>query len=229
MAKPRKSYGLWVTGIVLRGLLGAALLALFLFLFWRVFFSGRMPADMRRLAPNETLAAAYRADGDLSLFRQEQATVTKVDGYNYGYFAVPRCVFIENAGQVQAVFRYNNSTLKNVARDLGLDAALPRGEEVFDVTLVVARGEGDDLAYTRVSPSSATVDTTALYTYFLYTFDGVFLDDTVRLVDLDVYYPKDGADYSADSRGTLRLYDAALPRRAVRLSARERRALERFS
>jgi len=234
MGAPRKSYRLWVLGGVLRALCGLLILAVVLLLLWRVYFSGILPKSMKRLSPNPTLKAAYAASGgELELFTQKQATITKVDGYNYGYFGVPRFVFIPAASQVQVVLRYNNSTLKKVQSDLGLEAPLPRGQEIFDVTVVSVRDltpddttdnedGNENIGQTRVVPTSVQVDTTALYTYFLYTFDGVDVGADVLAIYLDIYY---GTDYSQKALGTLRLYHYQTERQSVRLTAKERRAL----
>ncbi len=233
MGAPRKSFKLWVLGIVLRALFGLLILAMVLLLLWRVYFSGILPKEMKRLAPNDTLKAAYAAEGEFEMFTQKQATITKVDGYNYGYFGVPRFVFIPAASQVQVVLRYNNSTLKKVQSDLGLAEPLPRGKEIFDVTAVVVRdltpgdttdnADGNEnIGQTRVAATAVSVDTTALYTYFLYTFDGVDMGNDVLAVYLDIYY---GTDYTEKALGTLRLYHYQTERLPVRLSAKERRAL----
>lgn len=233
MGAPRKSFKLWVLGGVLRALCGLLIFAMIALLLWRVYFSGILPRDMKRLTVNDTLKAAYAEAGDLAVFTQKQATITKVDGYNYGYFGVPRFVFIPAAAEVQVVLRYNNSTLKKVQQDLGLEEPLKRGEQIFDVTAVIVRDltpddttdnedGNENIGQTRVAPTAVKVDTTALYTYFLYTFDGVDTGEDVLAVYLDVYY---GTDYSERALGTLRLYHYQTERQPVRLTAKERRAL----
>ena len=233
MGAPRKSFKLWVLGGVLRALCGLLILAIVLFWVWRVGFSRILPKEMKRLDVNDTLQTAYAEAGDLFMFTQKQATITKVDGYNYGYFGVPRFVFIPAASEVQVVLRYNNSTLKNVQNDLGLSEPLPRGEVVFDVTVVIVRDltpddttdnedGNENIEQTRVAPTDVKVDTTALYTYFLYTFDGVDTGEDVLAVYLDVYY---GTDYSERALGTLRLYHYQTERQTVRLTRKERRML----
>ena len=77
-------------------------------------------------------------------------------------------------------------------------------------------------------PTDRVIDTTSLYTFILYTFDGVDPDNDVLTVYLDVYYGED-VDYTADPLGTLRLYHCDFPREAVKLSRRERKALESYS
>ena len=206
MAKPRKSFYLWIAGRALYWLLGFGIFLMTAFLFWRIYFSGLLPREMKGLSANESIKAAYATYGeDLRLLTQEQNTHTRTDE-NYGYFSVPRFVFIPEAKQVQVVFCYNNSTLKYTAEKYDLDARPPRGEEIFDVSLVeisdlTPEDKSDNvdgskaLAKTRIAPTSYTVTTTALYTYFCYTFDGVTVEPDTVAVFFDIYY-EDDIDYS---------------------------------
>ena len=166
---------------------------------------------------------------------KQLSTHTRTDE-NYGYFAVPRFVFIPEAKQVQVIFRYNNSTLKYTAEKYGLAAHPPRGEEIFDVSLVeicdltpdnkADNMDGSDtLGKTRVAPTSYTVTTTSLYTYFCYTFDGVEVESDTVAVFFDIYYKGD-LDYSKPAYGTLRLYHHGEIWQTVKLTARDRRALK---
>lgn len=237
---PGRSYAMMVTGFVLRSLFSLLIIFICLLLGWRVFISNRLPFDFKRIHPNQTLANAYRENGEvLTLFTQGQATTTKAES-NYGYFSIPRFVFIEEANQVQVVFRYNNSTLEAVQRDLGLAEEPPRGVEVFDVTLVTVtdltpEDDSDNvdgssaLQKVRTAPTGEPmIETTLLYTYFLYTFDNVSTDDGVLAVFMDIYYG-DTPDYATEALGTLRLYHYQSSRTPVELSGKERRALGAFA
>lgn len=235
MAKPRKSFYLWVAGKALYWLLGFGIFLMTAFLFWRIYFSGLLPKEMKGLTANDNLKAAYAACGDdLQLLTQEQSTHTRTDE-NYGYFAVPRFVFIPEAAQVQIIFRYNNSTLKYTQQKYGLAERPPRGEEIFDVSLVeiydlTPDNKSDNvdgsetLGKTRVAPTSHTVTTTALYTYFCYTFDGVTVDPDTITIFFDIYY-QDDIDYGKTAYGTLRLYHHEEVWQTVKMTARDRRAL----
>ena len=236
MAKPRKSFYLWVTGKVLYFLLGFGIFLMTAFLFWRIYFSGLLPKEMKGVQANDTLKAVYATVGDdLKLMTQEQSTHTRTEN-NYGYFAVPRFVFIPEAEQVQVIFRYNNSTLKYTEQKYNLAERPPKGEEIFDVSLVSVYDmtpddpsdnvDGSDtLGKTRVAPTSYTVTTTALYTYFCYTFDGVTVEPETITVFFDIYYKGD-IDYGKTAYGTLRLYHHEEVWQEVGLTARDRRALE---
>ena len=216
MARPRKSYYWWIAGKILYGLLGLAIFVMVAFLLWRVYFSGKIPKEVKGVVSNERLVALYAEKGeDIELLTQEQATVTKGEE-NYGYFSVPQFVYIPEISQVQVLFRYNNSTLKYTQRDFELAERPARGTEVFDVSLVTITDQTPDdptdnkdgsesLAKTRTAPTSHTVTTTALYTYFVYTFDDVTVKDDTLVLYFDIYYGE-AVDYEATPYGTLRLY-----------------------
>ena len=104
-------------------------------LIWRLCSSGD-PEEVKYLMGNDALYEAYDKHGkDLVLQYQNQDTITRAE-YNAGYFSITQYVFIPEAKQVQLVFRYNNSTIKNLASDYGLAEIPEKGEDLFDVTLV---------------------------------------------------------------------------------------------
>ena len=238
MAKPRKSYRLWILGKVLYWLVGFAIFAMTAFLVWRVFFSGKIPKEVKGLAPNAVLAETYAARGEeMVLQTQGQGTMTRGDA-NYGYFGVPQFVFIPEAAQVQVLFRYNNSTLEATARDFSLPEEPPRGEEVFDVTLLAVKDltpedksdnqDGSEtLGKERIKPTSHTITTTWLYTYILYTFDGVTVTDDTITVFFDIYY-KGAVDYEKTPYGSLRLYHEESVWVPVDLTRADKKALEGY-
>ncbi len=184
---------------------------------WRVFFSANMPKNIDALTPNASLREAYAAHGDeISLLYQDQASITRAEK-NYGYFSVPECVFIPEANQVQVVFRYNNGTLTDLARDYGMAKAPDKSGEYFDVTLVRTRDltpenadDNDDPATLEkerfwCDPTLTVRETTSLYTYYRYTFTGVSVEDVTAGVFVDIYYNAD-IDYHAEAYGTLCVY-----------------------
>lgn len=237
---PRASYTLHVIGKTAKALFALVIFAICAALLWRVFFSAKLPKQMKTVEPNATLRAAYDAcGGELSAFTQEQSSTTRGE-YNYGYFSVQRSVIFEKAGQIQLVFRYNDSTLEATAKDHGLENAPEKGVEVYDVSLLVLRDltpedksdntDGSEtVAQERIFPTSHTVTTTSLYTYFLYTFDGITLDD-VLVIYLDVYYPNGApVNYEEEPYGTLRIYHEESERVDVKLSGKEKAAIEAYS
>ena len=237
MGKPRASFALWITGHVIKGLFSALIFSMCALLFWRVFFSGILPRDMKRLEPNAALKQALDANGTLTLFTQEQTSVTRGEG-NEGYFGVPRFVFITEADQVQVVLRYNNGTLKSIREDFGLDVVPARGERIFDTTLALITDltpedktdnkDGDpNLKKDRIAPTTCTVDTTLLYTYYLLTFDNVKVAEDTLVVYLDIYFGQD-VSYDEQALGTLRLYHNEEPRIEEELSRKEQKAIAAF-
>jgi hypothetical protein len=148
---------------------------------------------------------------------------------------VTHVYLVPAAKQVQLTFRYNNSTLKHVKEDYALAEVPGRGVEIFDVSVVritdITPDDTSDnvdgnenLKKERFAPSSRVINTTGLYTYVLYTFDGVAMTADTITAYLDVYYSAD-VDYSKDAYGTLRLYHTEDPKLPVELSGKERKAL----
>lgn len=200
---------------------------------WRVFSSGD-PDEVKYLMGNDALYEAYEKHGnDLVLQYQMQDTITTAK-YNRGYFSVTQYVFIPEAKQVQLVFRYNNSTIKNVARDYGLDTIPDKSEELFDLTLITTTDKtpenrednqnNDALAMKRYYPSTATRTETSLYTYYRFVFDNIEVTPDMLYVFADIYYEGD-LDYEKRPLGTLCLYDDESPWVSYKLSRTERKML----
>ena len=166
---------------------------------WRVFISANIPKSIDSLTPNEQLSAAYDSMGDeLRFLYQDQLSLTYGKD-SKGYFGVPDFVFIPDADQVQIVFRYNNSTLRHLAEDFGLPDVPDKESELFDVTLLkvidLTPENADDsdnpdaVLKTRIAPTSVQRDTTLLYTYYRFVFDGIHIEeDEIASIFLDVYY-----------------------------------------
>ena len=186
---------------------------------WRIFMLDT-PTSLKRIVPNETVCSAYEENGEsLTLYYQEQATITRAEE-NSGYFGAPYVTFIKEADQVQVVFRYNLSTLKHVKEDYSLEGIPSRDGMHFDVTLSKSTdltpenaedNSGNDPAsvgQTRFYPTSYTTYQNSLYNYVKYIFDGVSVDEDTLAIFLDVYYSED-VDYSKEAYGTLCLYDYA--------------------
>ena len=194
-------------------------------LIWRMVTS-RDPKSMCVLIPNDALLLAYEEDGEELLMQYQNLTTvtngkTKDGTSNAGYFSVTQYVFIPKADQVQLVFRYNNSTLKHLAEDYGLDEIPPKDGTYFDVSLVRSidltpnnrednyNDDGttpENIKTERFLPSSFERDTTALYTYYRYVFEGVSVTEDTVGVFADVYYLED-LDYTERAYGTVCIYN----------------------
>ncbi len=243
----RVSRGFRITGRVIKYLFFTLIFAVIALLLWRIFSSGD-PKTMKALTPNDKLCAAYEEHGeDLTLFRQEQKSITSGKD-NYGYFSVTSCVFIPEANQIQIVVRYNNSTLRALSEDFRLSEVPDREAELFDISLTVATdltpentddNAGNDpasVAFTRVHPASVSADTKNLYNYRRLVFDldtaGLSLDELLEdglllAVYADVYYNQ-AIDYQEYAYGTLCLYDYLSEKIDVKLSSADRKALEAY-
>ena len=238
MAKPRKSYYWWIAGKILYGLLGLGIFVMVLFLLWRVLFSGGTPKEFEHLAPNDALVELYEAKGEDMVLRTQEHEIFTRDEDNNGYFAAPRLVYIPEANQMQVLLRYNNSTLEATKHDFGLDHEPPRGELVFDVSLLKIKDltpddlsdnkDGSDtLGEERVAPTSHIIETTKLYTFILYTFEGVVLTDDIIVMYLDIYYGG-AVDYGSDAYGTIRMYHKDAPWIDLELTKNDKAALSAY-
>ena len=199
-----------------------------IFFIWRAFFSTIIPAEVRSLSPNPVLKNAYEAalsEGkELTVFYQEsQYDTTTVRDKNYSYFSAKEARFIQEANQVQLLFRYNNATIRHLVEDYKLTEIPDRSSELYDVTLYVAYdltpddltdNAGNDPAsvkFVRYHATASTPASTLLYNYHRMTFDGLDMtvtDTPVLAVYVDVYYLGD-LDYEAEPYGTICIYDYA--------------------
>ena len=197
-----------------------------IFFIWRAFFSTAIPAEVKFLSPTPALRDAYKAalaEGkELTVFYQEsQYDTTTVRDKNYSYFSAKEARFIQEANQVQLLFRYNNATIRHLVEDYNLAEIPDRSAELYDVTLYVAYDlTPDDLTdnagnnpesvkFVRYHASSSTPATTLLYNYHRLTFDGLDMtvtDNPVLAVYVDVYYLGD-VNYEDEPYGTICIYD----------------------
>lgn len=228
-------------------LCGCVVLAVCVFMLWRVFSTGT-PKELDRLSPNEKLLSAYAEQGEsIYMFKQNQDIITRAE-YNSGYFAIPDYTFIPDANQLQLVFRYNNSTLKAVATDKSLDEIPSRDGDYFDVSAVIyidlTPDNLDDNEFTssenikkiRCKGHVVGKDKTTLYNFYRYAF---YFDEAEEPVDIKElmsggsliaihaqFYYNDGLDYNEAPYGALLLYDPAMKNIPVELSAEDKKALD---
>ncbi len=198
---------------------------------WRVLFSGD-PAKIQRLTVNDSLREAYE-DGQLLLETQEQRTLT-----SNGLFAVRQCVFIPEANQIQIVVRYNNSTLRKLAQDYGLESVPEKAEELFDVSIVKTidktpmditdNTDPEALSEERYHPTGEPETAyKRLYSYRRYVFENVSREDAVGMF-VDVYYKGD-VNYEKDPYGALCIYEDGAPMEEVKLTGADKKELKKGS
>ena len=198
---------------------------------WRVLFSGD-PAKIQRLTVNDSLREAYE-DGQLLLETQEQRTLT-----SNGLFAVRQCIFIPEANQIQIVVRYNNSTLRKLAQDYGLESVPEKAEELFDVSIVKTidktpmditdNTDPEALSEERYHPTGEPETAyKRLYSYRRYVFENVSREDAVGMF-VDVYYKGD-VNYEKDPYGALCIYEDGAPMEEVKLTGADKKELKKGS
>ena len=225
-----------IAGWIVKSLFTLLIVAINVLIVWRVFFSANIPNSIGTLHVNDALREAYAENGGKITAQYQNQLTTTYGENNTGYFGVPEYFFIPEANQVQVVFRYNNSTLKNVARDKGLEKVPDKSEDIFDVTLVTTTDltpdKSDDnnntalLSMQRSWPSAVKRDETSLYTYYRFVFDNIEITPDMLYVFADIYYTGD-LNYEEPAYGTLCLYDDQSPWVTYKLSRTERKMLER--
>ena len=212
------------------------------FILWRMFSSGD-PASMKPIMVNKNTVAAYDAseNGSLYMFYQGQNDITRGEK-NAGYFSVSQVAFIPEAHQLQFVVRYNNSTLRSVANDLGLSEVPDRDADIFDVTVAIstdltpddptdndlsAKENPNGVKETRYHPSEMKKDKKNVYNYRKFIFDGIDIDEKLTLaVYLDIRYAGGReVNYDEKAMGTLCLYDYASKNRTRAFSSADRDAI----
>lgn len=223
-----------ITGWIIKGILYAIVVLVFALLIWRMCFSTKIPAGVKQLYVTPEIKTAY-ADGVLKGFKQEQATITR-EKQSYGYFSVVDYVIIPEASEVQIIFRYNNSTVKSVAEDLGLSQVPSLDHDVFDVTLVKTTDltpddQSDNIApdalhKTRYFPTAVVSGRTQLYNYRRIVFSGVDIEDLDIGLFVDIYYIG-GINYDGTPLGTLCLYDYQMERIDYKFSGSDLKSVKK--
>ena len=222
---PKKPLALRILGIFFKVLFWSVIVLINGVMLWRVFSSGD-PRAVRTVSGNADLKSAYEAylaDTDenkapFAVYQREHKTITdelpdeeEEKTGNYGYFALTDVAIFPRAGQVQVVFRYNDSTLDALVKDYSLDFKPDRKNVWYDVTARIVYDATPDIpnddrtTVRRISPSSASPAWKTLYTYEQLTFSGIENFKNVDAIYIDFYYIND-ADYAKDPYGTLCIY-----------------------
>lgn len=217
------------------------------FFAWRI-NSGNTPNDLKTITPNASLCEAYGRDGkDLYMFFQPRQLEYTANEDANGYFFVSETAIIPAANQVQTVVRYNNSTLKGITERYSLDAIPERESEVFEYSLVVAIDLTPDDKEDNLSTDEDKVkmvecrgEVVATATKNMYNFRRVVFDFASTDIDLEalvndgtliaIYmeYFYVGAQEGEDALANLCLYDYLNDNERVKLSGKDKKALEAF-
>ncbi len=217
-----------------------------IFFLWRVFSSGN-PKELENLTPNRPLreaaeAADVRGEALLVQTQYQKDNITSVMDKNYGYFGVTDAKFIPEAGQVQVLFRYNNSTIRHLKEDYSLPEMPDRDADLYDVTLYVVYDLTPDVTSDNAGDIPEAVKgvryhaTTSipkkknLYNFRKLVFDNVDFGSEahpILAVYVDFYYVED-IDYEKDSYGTLPLYFYDVPWEEYEVGKKEMEAIRNF-
>lgn len=236
----RKIYKWRIAGFIFKAICSLFIAAVVLLLLWRIIDNINDPREMDTIIPNETLCEAYsQGGGELNMYYQDQTRYTRGEN-NSGYFAVTQFVFIDEADQLQFVFRYNNSTLKYTQRDYELPKLPSRDEDVYDVTVTIMydltpENPNDNDGETpeavrreRFYASDMLACKKTLYNYRKFVFDGIEIDKNVLAVYADFYYVGD-VDYEKKPYGSLLLYSYNEENIEYKLSANDKKAIEEWT
>ena len=222
------------------------IIAVVAFLLWRIGSSGT-PKSMEGIVPDSTLSELYAQSGELNMFKQDQRSITSSEK-SYGYFAITDYTIIPDADQIQTAVRYNNSTLQHTAEDFGLDAPPSREQDVYDVTLLIAidatpENKDDNLGndpngvrFVRCHGKTVASEQKNLYNFRKIVFDlseaqidlSELIEQELLLAIYADFYYVGALDYSAEPYGTLCLYDFKSENVALKLSRKDKEALEQF-
>ena len=230
-----KKYKRRIFGYIFRAICVLFIVAVLSLLLWRIIDSKTDPKELKTLTPNQILCDAYEENGkELTVFTQKQNTYSQ-GAKTYGYFSVTNTCFIEEAEQIQLLFRYNNSTIKYLTEDYDLPTIPSRNEDLFEVTLLVAYDltpdDTDDnsnlehIRFERLYPTEKIPYSKTLYNYRKLIFDGIDFGDSVLAIYVDVYYNGD-VDYENETYATLIAYHYSEPTSPLKLSSADKKALE---
>lgn len=225
-----------IIGNVIRTLLYSLIAAMVLFLVWRIWFSTKIPENIKRLYINDSLSEAYEAsEGQLYGFDQPQEEFTRGDD-NYGYFSIEDYVIIPDAKQVQIIFRYNNSTVEELVNDFESVTEVPdRKQKLYQVSLVKTTDltpEDDtdndqplNRRETRYMASETVTEYTLLYSFHRIVFEGVELEENDIALFADIHYVGE-IDYEQDPYGSICLYDDQMHSREYEFDKSDLKRLE---
>ncbi len=238
---------------VLKYLLVLLVLSICIFLLWRALFSTETPKSLKYITPNESLSSLYAEKGDdIDIIRQNYDPITRSEKAN-GYFSVPTAIFIPEINQAQIVFRYNNSTVRRLAKDYSLAQVPDRNQTLYDVSLALyidltpdntedntKKNEdgtpNPNIKIIRIHPNQDSIlsERTSLYSFYRYTFDieseglsfsALRESGALLAVHVDVYYNED-INYENDPYGALLIYTDGVRDIPVKLEAKDKKALE---
>jgi len=219
------------------------------FLLWRVFFSTSEPAAIKTVAGNDVLSSAYEeylanTDPEKQFFalyqagkdnistdekwhKQFELAEGEVAENEFAQFFLTDVIFFPYANQSQIVLRYNKSTLVHLGEDYELSQTPSKSDDVFDVTLVVYYSPDANSATKsmRLSATLCASDTTALYSFWQYSFAEMPAFESISDMNVEIYYKGD-TNYTAIPYAVIDIYDQSLGTRDYQLDKKDIAAIK---
>lgn len=189
-----------IVGRILKYAVLALIFGVIAFLLVRILIAEYYPREMKALYPTDNLKSAYAADPNLEIRRQDLGI--SYDNPEFALFMANHQYYCPAAGELQIALRYNHSTLGEVQKDFGLDAAPLPSPDLFDFTLFDDNGN-------RYPLSFMTTDAKFMYEYYKLAFSDVDFGEATNWIRLDIYY-RDAVDYSKEPYACILLYNKEL-------------------
>ena len=197
MGMEKKKGVAYYLGRILRYGFVALIVFVYAFFMVRLFTSGD-PKQLTHFVWNETSLAAYKADPAAFTVSEQ---IPKDEFTQAGTFRISNIKYSASAGQLQFTLRYNNSTLKGLAKNYRL-ASVPTAGESFVYILTDADGnEYRDYTFKGYKKN--------VYNYRQLIFDGI-PPEKAGVLTLNIYYVED-VDLSHDPYDSIVVYDDSLP------------------
>ncbi len=155
------------------------------------------PGAIKGFVWNQTALDAYNASPEsFAVENQEISSFYNSDGLTDGLFRINEAKYVKSIGQLQVAVRYNNSTLKTVAAEYGLES-LPSGENFIYILTDANGNEYTDYSFKALSKN--------VYNYRQLIFDGVDYESAGTLT-VEMYYVGD-VDKTKGPIASILIYD----------------------
>lgn len=205
--------------ISLKALGTLIIVGVYVILFVRMCSVGGIPEGFEDLTITDKMIELYNEENGDEHFIYQSINKFNANEDSYGFFSVSKYVIIDGADEIQLIFKFNKSTLENVAEEYELAEPIDReAKDTFELSLVVKNAVGAiqypdtdehgetlegvdynsdenlDKTYTldRLYPTDMEFLVDGRYNYIKCTFKNVDFDKNVTLgLFLDINYKDD--------------------------------------
>lgn len=175
----------------------------------RILLAEYYPRSMKELAYTQGITDAVAEKGSLTVHTQNLRA--SYDNPDFALFMADHLYYVPELGELQITVRYNNSTLREMKADFGLDAEpLPSAElfsfSLVDHTAVDKDGREVEDGGNRVYAASVKTESKFMYQYIKLTFCGISFEgaDWLRL-EIAYTGTETPVDADADDRWPARI------------------------